>query len=428
MRESRRKIKKQDLNTPAAPIRKRYSASPFVVQQPLAIARHPVSFSYALKALHSSDVEGIELTPFYTLCEELLQRFPAYSTAVQTRKQSLAGLQLNLQAGDNTSDKVSVAVSQFVGSRQFKKLKSELAEYLNYGIAAVELFWNYDKEAGQLTLSKSALRPLSWFNFDGEGESLRLKSENPGGPTSELAAGKWAICSFNPSLVNSVKQSLPAQCALLSIARSMSLQEWAFFIEKYGSPSIVAKYPNGTLDDEETVRLENMLANFKSSSYAMLPDGSEFQVVAPASLSSVDAFQRFIEYADTEATKIVLGQTLTTQSGNGSGSYALGQVHNEVRLDKLKNDAEVLADSLQYVVDLYVQLNFGENVAAPTVSLQVEEPEDVKAKLDAAKAHNLPIPRNYLYKVLGIPAPLDGEVVVVGGQEVLYSEASQPPQ
>lgn len=75
MRESRRKIKKQDLNTPAAPIRKRYSASPFVVQQPLAIARHPVSFSYALKALHSSDVEGIELAPFYTLCEELLQRF-----------------------------------------------------------------------------------------------------------------------------------------------------------------------------------------------------------------------------------------------------------------------------------------------------------------------------------------------------------------
>ena len=54
--------------------------------------------------------------------------------------------------------------------------------------------------------------------------------------------------------------------------------------------------------------------------------------------------------------KVVLGQTLTSGT-DGKGSYALGQVHENVRGDKLKSDIRLVTPTLQAVVDALCVLN-----------------------------------------------------------------------
>jgi hypothetical protein len=54
-----------------------------------------------------------------------------------------------------------------------------------------------------------------------------------------------------------------------------------------------------------------------------------------------------------------LGQTLTSDSGGGGkGSKALGEVHNEVRLDKTIGDLKLVRPSVQNYIDALRMLNF----------------------------------------------------------------------
>ena len=54
--------------------------------------------------------------------------------------------------------------------------------------------------------------------------------------------------------------------------------------------------------------------------------------------------------------KVVLGQTLTSGT-DGKGSYSLGQVHENVRMDKLKSDIRLVAPTIQAVVNALCALN-----------------------------------------------------------------------
>ncbi|EBC2322032.1 DUF935 family protein, partial [Salmonella enterica] len=54
--------------------------------------------------------------------------------------------------------------------------------------------------------------------------------------------------------------------------------------------------------------------------------------------------------------KVVLGQTLTSGT-DGKGSYSLGQVHENVRMDKLKSDIRLVTPTLQAVVNALCALN-----------------------------------------------------------------------
>jgi phage gp29-like protein len=64
--------------------------------------------------------------------------------------------------------------------------------------------------------------------------------------------------------------------------------------------------------------------------------------------ASVDIYARLTEYFDKQTSKIVLGQTLSTNTGgaDGGGAYALGKVHNEVREDILDADVQQLEATL----------------------------------------------------------------------------------
>jgi Protein of unknown function (DUF935) len=60
---------------------------------------------------------------------------------------------------------------------------------------------------------------------------------------------------------------------------------------------------------------------------------------------------------DSEMSKTVLGETLTTEIGS-RGSYAAANTHNEVRKELTKADADLLSDTLnRTLIKWDVQLN-----------------------------------------------------------------------
>src|SRR5258708_22184745 len=94
---------------------------------------------------------------------------------------------------------------------------------------------------------------------------------------------------------------------------------------------------------------------------------------------SSELCQRFCEYLDSQVSKAVLGQTLTTEMPNGGGSRAAAQVHEGVRRDILNADARRLSATLaRDLVRPIVELNMGPQKQYPKIELGLPDDSDVK--------------------------------------------------
>ena len=79
---------------------------------------------------------------------------------------------------------------------------------------------------------------------------------------------------------------------------------------------------------------------------------------------------------------------MTVENG---GSLAQAQVHNQIRIDILQDDARQLANTIQRdLIDVFVGVNFGAEAKSPKVVLPVAEPQDVAA-LAGALALTVPL-------------------------------------
>ena len=98
--------------------------------------------------------------------------------------------------------------------------------------------------------------------------------------------------------------------------------------------------------------------------------------------SNPDTFERIISECEKAISKIILGQTLTTDS-NGTGSYALGEVHNEVRQDIMENSLNLVCNAINtQLIKPLVDFNFGNIDKYPEFRLINPESFDKKFKRD----------------------------------------------
>jgi hypothetical protein len=104
----------------------------------------------------------------------------------------------------------------------------------------------------------------------------------------------------------------------------------------------------------------------------ILPEGYELEFVVPS--GSPEVFKTLIDYIDKEISLIICGENEAGQAE--AGSRASSQVANLVRVVRASEISEMLSHTLsQTLVRWIVDLNFGVDVAAPTLTreFRIEE-------------------------------------------------------
>lgn len=103
---------------------------------------------------------------------------------------------------------------------------------------------------------------------------------------------------------------------------------WDQFAEIFGIPIRVAK----TSSREAGVRekIENMLTDMGAATWALFPEGTEIDVKEAKQGDSFNVFDKRIERANSEISKGVVGQTMTTDNG---ASRSQSEVHERVAED-----------------------------------------------------------------------------------------------
>jgi len=144
-------------------------------------------------------------------------------------------------------------------------------------------------------------------------------------------------------------------CTWLHAAKSWALRDWLVYSNVYGLPQIEGIYEG----DVEQLNLhrtiyEAMLRDFGHGKPVIHPDDFKLTVQqSPTGGRAQDVFGALVGWANTEMSKRVQGETLTTEVG-GVGSYAIGDVHADVKNAIVRSDARKLASTLR--TDLLVPI------------------------------------------------------------------------
>lgn len=106
---------------------------------------------------------------------------------------------------------------------------------------------------------------------------------------------------------------------------------WGIYMEKFGHPFPIVKYPQG-MDDTSRGNILQMIRQIRMETGLMIPDSCEFELQSAMASGTSDPFSSAMDWFNTQIRKRILGQDLTGESGNKSGSYSLGQVHFDILL------------------------------------------------------------------------------------------------
>jgi phage gp29-like protein len=362
-----------------------------------------------LAGLLKSAVTGYS-RDYLELAERMEETDLHYRAVVQTRRLALEGLDVRVvAAADRGAPRVQAQrLEELVRADWFGDLL-KLSDGIAKGYAVGELIW--DTAGSEWRPAQVLIRPQAWFQFaKADGRTLRLRDGTSNG--AELTP--YAFVTHIPEL----KAGLPIRAGLARAAawsylfKALALKRWVISAEIFGMPVRLGRYPAGTGEGDIDILFRAVRAIGTDAS-AVFPDSMQIELKESKGAAGTDIQERLCRYLDSQVSKAVLGQTMTTDDGS-SKSQAV--VHNEVRLDLLAADARALARTLNtQVVRPWVDLNWGPQAVYPRLELPVEEPEDLAALADAlAKLVpvGLPVPARWAAGKWGVPEPAEGEALL----------------
>lgn len=384
------------------------------------IAEHPATFitPVKLRALFE-DAEGNDIQAQHELFADMEERDSAIAAAFSTRKLAVLGLDWRIaeprDASPAEQQLAEAAQNYFDHLAHLDDLLMDLMDAVGHGFAALEITWQLQ---GSLNMS-ARFTPIaqSWFRWD-DHDNLLLKTPNH--PTGEpLWQMGWVVHRHKNRSVQAARGGLFRTLAWLYMFKHYSAHDFAEFLELYGMPIRIGKYGAGATEKEKQTLLR-AVAEIGHNAAGIMPEGMmiELHQAASGTTAGNNPFMTMIEWCEKSATRLILGQTLTSGADGRASTNALGQIHNEVRHDLLVADARRLAQTInRQILEPFLRVNFAidEDTRLPQFEFDTREAADLAAIAEALPKLvdvGVQIPERWARDKLAIPDALDGEMLL----------------
>ena len=131
------------------------------------------------------------------------------------------------------------------------------------------------------------------------------------------------------------------KASLHTIPKKNVLAAWDVFSEIFGMPLRVAT--TTARDQKDIDRISEMMERMGLASYAVLPEGTTVQLVSSTQADAFNVYDKRIDRANSEISKLIIGQTMTIEDGS---SLSQSQTHLEVFENLVEADAKLLANTV----------------------------------------------------------------------------------
>lgn len=145
---------------------------------------------------------------------------------------------------------------------------------------------------------------------------------------------EWLIEAGEPDSLG-----LYLKAATQTIAKRHAMAFWDTFAEIFGMPLRVAKVNTNDQNviDETTERMEQM----GTSGVITMTTDTDIEIVENSKSDSYNVYDRRIDRADKEISKLIIGQTMTIEDGS---SLSQSETHLKVFLNLVESDCDMLRD------------------------------------------------------------------------------------
>jgi len=301
---------------------------------------------------------------------------------------------------------------------KFEDVILDCLDGIGHGFACLEVEWQMFGD--ERLPGKIMHRPQSWFQTDRATRSeIRLRDGTPDG--AELWPLGWIVHVHKAKSGYLSRAGLHRILAWPYLFKNYSVGDLAEFLEIYGLPMRIGKYPAGTQEAEKNTLLQ-ALVSLGHDAAGIIPEGMMIEIVEAAK-GTHTPFEAMTSWAERSQSKAILGGTLTSQADGKSSTNALGKVHDDVRHDILQSDSVQLGSTLtRDLVFPLLTLNKGgisDLRRCPRFVFNVQETEDIGSFADALPklvGIGMKIKADWAHERLGIPLSEDGDDILTIAQ------------
>ncbi|WP_047396532.1 DUF935 domain-containing protein [Chitinibacter sp. ZOR0017] len=310
----------------------------------------------------------------------------------------------------------------------FEDVLLDCLDGIGHGFSALEIDW---QRLGSTWHPQSLThRPQRWFQtLLHDGNALRLRDGSLEG--AELWPFGWVIHKHKAKSGYLTRAGLHRVLAWPYLFKNYSVRDLAEFLEIYGLPLRLGKYPSGATEAEKSTLLQ-AVASIGHNAAGIIPEGMVIEFVEAAKGSS-DPFQAMMDWCEKSQSKAILGGTLTSQADGKTSTNALGSVHNEVRHDLMVSDSRQLASTLSRdLIYPLLALNAGDidPRRLPQFVFDTRQVGDMKLYADSLPklvGLGLRVKTDWVHDKLAIPvAQKDDEVLVAPRPEMALPPELRP--
>lgn len=347
---------------------------------------------------------------FLLAAQELEERDAQYGSQMSVRRAAVSALELTVERPPGVGARAARGVEQLVNSGALKDAIHCSLDAIGKGYAITEIVWVERRGQWVPTFVQHDPREFQYIDqwsigITAPAGTFRLRDGTVDGV--ELRPLKWVQHIPKGRSGIPIRRGTARPAMFLHMAKSMSLAGWIQLMAVFGLPLAIGTVAKGINDHDRRV-LQAAIAGLGRGHNAIVPEGAAINIVkaADAGASPEKMFEVLLKYVDAQMSKLVLGQTMTSDDGS---SQAQAKVHNEVRGDIREGDAEQLAATLNRdVIRAFVDFNFGPQRVYPEVSFLVEEERDIQVWGTITQGfidRALPVLASEVYAMLGLTKP-----------------------
>ena len=355
------------------------------ITQPKRFNIDTADFMTAVRA--AENVDYSQRTKLYDLYTDILLD-THLSSVIEKRKNAVLCSSIEFQRKGKPDD----AINEQILSPWFYRCVSDILDARFWGFSLLQFYKNNE-----------------WIDYD----LVPRKHVDPVRKLiltqqTDLLGTSWEEFADLLFIGRSTDLGLLAKAAPWVIYKRNTTADWAQFSEVFGMP--IQEYIYDTDDEDARIRALNDANSIGSLATFIHGKDTELQLrEAGNKTGSADVYERLVERCNSEISKLVLGNTLTTESSE-KGTQALGTVHKKVEESVAKADREYVLNVLNYdMTDIFSHM--GINTAGGKFCFPEKKDVDPNTEMSVlTQLHttfSLPIDDDYLYEKFGVEKPKD---------------------
>ncbi len=366
------------------------------------ILRQPRRFNIDISdytgAVHAAeDVDFSRRYKLYDLYSDILMD-PHLSSVIDRRISAVASADISfLREGKPDTD-----IAQQLDSPWFVSLIRDILEARFWGFSLMQ-FYKQDGWVNYDLIPRKHVDPVRRI-------ILRRQTDLTGTPWEEY-----------PNLLPVGRKNdlgLLAKAAPWVIYKRNDVADWAQYAEIFGAP--IREYIYETDDDDSRMRAVRDAEQEGSLAAFIHARDTELHLIESGNKSaSADLHEKLCQRCNNELSKLILGNTLTTES-QANGTQSLGTVHKKEEDKLLRDDQKFVLNVLNYeITDIFQAM--GIDTRGGKFVFVDPKYTDLQSKANIiSQVHNtfaLPVSDDYLYEEFGIDKPADYDTLKIRAEK-----------